>query len=366
MGHRRSLDDTEIEKKLLVRIRSVADRIKRPVRLMEVCGTHTMTIFRAGLPALLPSNVRLLSGPGCPVCVTPMGYLDAAILLSQRPDVTLATFGDMVRVPGSESSLERERARGADVRVVYSPMDALHMAREDAGRKVVFLAVGFETTAPATAVTVGAAVAERTDNFLILSAHKLVPPALRVLLADEGAALDGLILPGHVSAILGLAPYRFIAEAFGRAGAIAGFEPADVLQAILMLLTSIADERPRVENKYTRVVPAEGNAAALRQVERYFETGDAEWRGLGQIPASGLRLREEFGRHDAAAVLGVTVLSGREPAGCRCGDVLRGLVEPEECGLFGKRCKPATPVGACMVSSEGTCAAHYTYGGRKL
>ena len=361
MNPYKPLGNPALALRVLAQIRAVAERIKRPVRLMEVCGTHTMAIFRAGLPGLLPPNVRLLSGPGCPVCVTPMGYLDAAIRLAHRPDVTVVTFGDMMRVPGSESSLERERAAGADVRVVYSPMDALHLAESNGDRKVVFLAVGFETTAPATAVTLGDAARRGVSNFYMLPAHKLIPPALRVLLADESAALDGFILPGHVSVVLGLRPYEFIAREFGRAGVIAGFETTDVLQCVVMLLMSIAEGEPRVENQYARVVPVEGNPAALRQIERHFEPCDAEWRGLGKIPVSGLKMREKFSEHDATAALGVEVLPGREPPGCHCGEVLRGLMEPEECGLFAKRCTPATPVGACMVSSEGTCAAHFKY-----
>ena len=328
---------------------------------MEVCGTHTMAIFRGGLPSLLPANVRLLSGPGCPVCVTPMGYVDAAVALARRPDVTVATFGDMVRVPGSQTSLERERAAGADVRVVYSPTDALRLAEEQRDRKVVFLGVGFETTAPATAVTVGEAQRREVGNFFMLSAHKLVPPALRALLADETAALDGLILPGHVSVVLGTRPYEFIAQDFGRPGVVTGFEPTDVLQAIGMLLEQIVRNEPQIENQYARVVRPEGNPAALERVREFLEPCDTEWRGLGQLPESGLRLRAEFRRHDAEAALGVEIPEGKEPAGCRCGDVLRGMIEPEACGLFAKRCTPMTPVGACMVSSEGSCAAHFKY-----
>jgi len=353
--------DAQLAKRLLGRITTAADRIDRTVRLMEVCGTHTMAIYRSGLPSLLPENVRLLSGPGCPVCVTPMGYMDAAIDLARRPDVTVATFGDMVRVPGSESSLEREKASGADVRVVYSPLDAVRIACAEPGRTVVFLAVGFETTAPTTAVTLDESRRLGATNFFALCAHKVIPPALRVLLSDASAALDGLILPGHVSVILGARPYEFIAREFGRAAVITGFEPADVLQAILMLLEQIARGEPRIEIQYSRVVKPEGNPAARAQIEQRLALCDTEWRGLGRLPASGLKLRPEFEDRDAVAALGVRVPEGREPPGCRCGEVLRGAIAPEECALFAKRCTPRTPVGACMVSSEGTCAAHYKY-----
>ena len=353
-------EESELARRLIAEIYAIASAIGRPVRLMEVCGTHTMAIFRAGLPALLPVNVRLLSGPGCPVCVTPMGYMDAAIQLARRRDLTVATFGDMIKVPGSESSLERERAAGADVRVVYSPLDALRLAEQNPGRAVVFLGVGFETTAPATAVTLSEAARLGIENFFVLCAHKVVPPALRALLADESAALDGFILPGHVSAVLGAQPYGFIAEEFRRAAVITGFEPSDVLQSILMLLQQIASRQPKIEIQYSRVVKPEGNPAAQRAIAEHFTICDTEWRGLGSLPASGLAVRKEYQDHDAAA-LGVTVQHGKEPQGCHCGEVLRGLLEPEACPLFARRCTPATPVGACMVSSEGTCAAHFKY-----
>jgi hydrogenase expression/formation protein HypD len=353
--------EPDFVRRLTAEIRDAAGAIGRPVRLMEVCGTHTMAIFRAGLRSLIPEDVRLLSGPGCPVCVTPMGYVDAAVHLSQRRDVTVTTFGDMVRVPGTESSLERERGRGADVRIVYSPLDALRLAEERPDRKVVFLGIGFETTAPAAAVTLLEAQRRGVRNFLLFSGHKVVPPALRALLASEAVALDGFILPGHVSVVLGAAPYEFIPKEYRRAAVITGFEPLDILQAVLMLLRQIAEGRPRVEIQYSRVVRPEGNLAARRAMAECFEPRDAEWRGLGVLPVSGLGVREEFGEQDAVRALGVETREGREPAGCRCGEVLRGLIEPEECPLFAVRCTTATPVGACMVSSEGTCAAHFNF-----
>jgi hydrogenase expression/formation protein HypD len=353
--------DPDLVRRLTAEIRNASAVIGRPVRLMEVCGTHTMAIFRAGLRSLIPESVRLLSGPGCPVCVTPMGYVDAAVELSQRPDVTVTTFGDMVRVPGTESSLERERGRGADVRIVYSPLDALRLAQERPDRKVVFLGVGFETTAPAAAITLLEARRRGVGNFLLFSAHKMVPPALRALLASDAVALDGFILPGHVSVVLGSAPYEFIPKDYRRAAVITGFEPLDILQAILMLLRQVAEGKPRVEIQYSRVVRPEGNLAARRAMAACFAPCDTEWRGLGALPQSGLSVCEEFGEHDAVRALGVQPREGREPSGCRCGEVLRGLIEPEECPLFGARCTTATPVGACMVSSEGTCAAHFNF-----
>jgi hydrogenase expression/formation protein HypD len=359
--NRLSQAESDFVRRLTAEIRDAAAAVGRPVRLMEVCGTHTMAIFRAGLRSLLPENVRLLSGPGCPVCVTPMGYVDAAVELSRRPGVTVTTFGDMVRVPGTESSLERERGRGADVRIVYSPLDALRLAQERPDRKVVFLGVGFETTAPATAITLLEARRRGAGNFLLFSAHKVVPPALRALLASDTVALDGFILPGHVSVVLGAAPYEFIPKEYRRTAVITGFEPLDILQAILMLLRQISEGRPRIEIQYSRVVRPEGNLAARRAMAECFEPCDTEWRGLGVLPGSGLSVREEFGAHDAVRALGLKTPEGREPAGCRCGEVLRGLIEPEECPLFGARCTPAAPVGACMVSSEGTCAAHFNF-----
>jgi hydrogenase expression/formation protein HypD len=353
--------DPDLVRRLTAEIRDAAAAIGRPVRLMEVCGTHTMAIFRAGLRSLIPETVRLLSGPGCPVCVTPMGYVDAAVELSRRRDVTVTTFGDMVRVPGTESSLERERGRGADVRIVYSPLDALRVAQEEPDRKVVFLGVGFETTAPLSAVTLFEARSRGAGNFLLFSAHKVVPPALRALLASEAVALDGFILPGHVSAVLGAAPYEFIPKEYRRAAVIAGFEPLDILQATLMLLRQVAEGKPRIEIQYSRVVRPEGNLAARRAMVECFAPCDTEWRGLGGVPGSGLSVREEFGEHDAVRALDLKTPEGREPAGCRCGEVLRGLIEPEECPLFGARCTTAAPVGACMVSSEGACAAHFNF-----
>lgn len=334
---------------------------KRPVRLMEVCGTHTMAVHRHGLGSLLPESVRLLSGPGCPVCVTPNRYLDEAIALARLDDVVIATFGDIMRVPGSSSSLEAERASGRTVRVVYSALDALAWAQAHPDRRVVFLGVGFETTAPTVAASILQARKRKAANFLVLSGHKVMPPALRALIDDPQLKVDGLICPGHVSAIIGSGPYEFLARERGIPCVIAGFEPVDILQAIDMLLAQVADHRAEVEIQYSRVVRPEGNPRARALLDEVFGPTDADWRGLGRVPQSGLGIRGAFGAWDAAPQLPVDVEPTREPEGCRCGDVLRGILSPPQCPLFGTQCTPQKPVGACMVSSEGTCAAFYRY-----
>ncbi len=352
----------QVVKVLVSAIERSARSLDREVALMEVCGTHTMAIFRHGLHSLLPGNVRLISGPGCPVCVTPTGYLDALLELAARPGVIIATFGDMIKVPGSSSSLERTRAEGADVRTVYSPLDALRLAEANPSRRVVFAAVGFETTAPGVAATCSAALERGVDNFFILCAHKLIPPALRALLEDAEVRVDGFILPGHVSAIIGSEPYSFVADEYGASCVIAGFEPVDILQTVLMLLKQAEEQRSEVEIQYSRCVRPEGNPAAKRVLAELFDVCDTEWRGLGMLPGSGLELNPAVaGRLDAQATFEIHIGAGGDPPGCRCGEVLRGVLRPDECALFGRRCTPATPVGACMVSSEGTCAAFHKY-----
>jgi hydrogenase expression/formation protein HypD len=332
----------------------------RRFTFMEVCGTHTVAIARSGLRSLLPGNVRLISGPGCPVCVTPGGEIDRAVAAADLDGVTLATFGDMLRVPGTDGSLESARSAGADVRVVYSPRDALAIARAEPGRRVVFVGVGFETTIPAFAATVLQAREEGLENFSVLTSFRLVPPALEAVLR-AGPALDGFILPGHVSAILGTRPYRMLPEA-GKAAVIAGFEPLDVLLAVKMLLAQCASGTFAVEVAYRRAVRPEGNPDARRLIERVFAPCDADWRGLGRLPASGLAFAGEFSAFDAAARLGLETREAPEPAGCRCAQVLLGSEAPRGCPLFGNRCTPESPVGPCMVSSEGSCAAEYRYG----
>ena len=346
------------------RIEEYSSTIDRTVRLMEVCGTHTMVAFRSGLRSLLPERVSLISGPGCPVCVTPDGYIDAAIELSTLPAVTITTFGDLVRVPGSASSLERERANGASVEVVYSPTDALALARADSSRSVVFLAVGFETTVPGIAVAVRTAREEGVDNFMILSALKTMPGPMRALAGEGEVAIDGFVCPGHVSVITGASAFAFLAEEFRIPCVVTGFEDLDLLKGVAMLLAQVAEGRSEVEIEYTRAVGMDGNRVAQQVTAEVFEPCDSEWRGLGTIPGSGLSLREPFAPHDAAGRFGLEVRSAPPVSGCRCGDVLRGVLTPPRCPLFDRACTPATPVGPCMVSSEGACAAFWRYGRR--
>jgi hydrogenase expression/formation protein HypD len=333
----------------------------RVMALMEICGTHTVCLFRSGIKSLMPANVRLISGPGCPVCVTSCGYLDAACELAARKDVIIATYGDMVRVPGRTDSLEAARGRGAAVEVVYSARDAVKLAREDPGRSVVFLAVGFETTTPATAAAVIEAEAGGLENFFILPGHKVLMPALEALLSADGAAIDGFLCPGHVSVILGAAAYEPIARKHRKPCVVVGFEPANMLEGILRLIRQVAAAQAKVENAYSVAVTESGNAPAKAMIERVFAPADTEWRAMGTIPASGLALRGRYARFDARAKFGVEFGPDHEPPGCRCGQVIQGRVEPTSCGLFGVRCSPATPVGPCMVSGEGTCAAWYKY-----
>jgi len=331
------------------------------VCIMEVCGTHTVSLFRSGIKSLLGESIHLISGPGCPVCVTSQGYIDAACELAVRPDVTVCTYGDMVRVPGQVGSLESQRARGGSVEVVYSPRDALTMAKQHPDRQVVFLAVGFETTTPGTAATVIAARGEGVENFSILSGHKLVIPAMEALLAGGEVPVDGFLCPGHVSVIIGAGAYRPIAERYHKPCVVAGFEPRGMLEAILHIVRQVADGKALVENAYGAVVSSEGNAVARDVVDRVFVPADAVWRAMGTLPDSGLELREGFRAFDAVGRLGVEIGPDVCPDGCLCGEVIQGKATPAECALFGTACTPVEPVGPCMVSSEGTCAAWYKY-----
>ena len=341
------------------------DRAEQPLRLMEVCGTHTMAIAKSGLRSLLPAGIRLLSGPGCPVCVTANSDIDRIIALT-RTDALVTTFGDMLRVPGSSTSLSEQRARGAHVDVVYSPLDALQIAQQNSERQVVFIAVGFETTAPVIAATILRAQALGLKNFSVLSALKQVPPALVALLNDDELNLDGLILPGHVSTILGLSPYAFIADEYRMPAVVTGFEPLDILAGVAMLLDQVAARRAgqplTIGNAYTRSVQEAGNTQARDLMDRVFTATDANWRGLGPISSSGFSLRDEYGFFDAERRFELDVEETVEVRGCRCGDVLRGVIDPVDCPLFGRGCTPANPLGPCMVSSEGSCAAWYRYG----
>ena len=343
---------------IIEEIRRLADR---PVKLMEVCGTHTVSIARYGLRKVLPETIELISGPGCPVCVTSNRDIDQAIGLARIPGAIVATFGDMMRVPGSDSTLALERANGRDVRVVYSPLDGLKMAEENPQAKIIFLGVGFETTAPTIAATILEARRCGRKNFWVFSAHKTVPSALRALLNLGEIRLDGFLLPGHVSAIIGSRPYQFLAAEYGLAGVISGFEPLDILQSVLMLVQQLKNHRPRVEIQYRRGVNPDGNPRAREIMESVFEPSDVEWRGLGQIPGSGLGLREELAGFDASRSFGLRLLPPHEAPGCRCGEVLRGVIRPQACNLFARVCSPQNPVGPCMVSFEGSCAAAYKY-----
>lgn len=335
------------------------------VQIMEVCGTHTVSLFRSGIRSMLPANIRLISGPGCPVCVTAQGYIDAACELASRPDITICTYGDMLRVPGEGGSLAEQRARGAKVVVTYSAMDGLKYAVAHPDENIVFLAVGFETTTPATAAVVKAAKAKGVDNFTVFAAHKLVMPALKALLTADDVVISGFLCPGHVSVIIGADAYRPVTKEFHKPCAIAGFEPAQMLDGVLRIIQQCKDGRAEIDNCYGAVVSGEGNRVAWKFVEEVFEPADAEWRAIGVISQSGLELRDEYRIHDARARFNIVMPSSYEPKGCRCGDVIQGKAMPTECPLFAKGCTPRNPVGPCMVSSEGTCAAHYKYGNRQ-
>ena len=329
--------------------------------LMEVCGTHTVAIARNGIRDLMPEGLRLASGPGCPVCVTCNRDIDTVIALARIPNVTITTFGDMTRVPGSTSSLLAEQAAGRSVEIVYSPLDALAFAKAHPEREVVFVGVGFETTTPLVAMAIKRAKAMGLSNFTVFAAHKNMPGALELLVGDPTLELDALILPGHVSTIIGAEPYRFLAEKYGIPGVITGFEPVDVLQGIAMLVRQLHEGRVEVEIAYARGVMPEGNPVALAAIDEVFETCTATWRGLGDIPGSGYRIRDEFADFDAVRRFEPDVEPTRDPKGCRCGDVLRARIAPNECPLFRTVCTPENPVGPCMVSSEGSCAAYYRY-----
>jgi hydrogenase expression/formation protein HypD len=354
--------DREVADALSERIRA---RSRRPVRFMEICGTHTMAIFRHGIRSLLPKHIELISGPGCPVCVTAMEEIDRAVKLARIPGVTVTTFGDMLRVPGSESSLKHEQAQGATVRMVYSTVDALKLAADNPDREVVFLGIGFETTAPTVAAAIRTAHDQGQSNFSVLAAHKLLPPAMDALLSAGELAIDGFICPGHVTTIIGTSSYEQVAEQYHVPCVVTGFEPVDILEGVLMLVEQAEEGRAEVQIQYTRGASPEGNPAALRLMDEVFEPCDSPWRGLGVIPQSGLMIREAYADHDAQRRFDIHVPPAREPAGCRCAEILRGAVRPVDCRLFRKICTPRTPVGPCMVSSEGTCAAYFKYHGHE-
>jgi hydrogenase expression/formation protein HypD len=357
--------DPEVIGRTAEEIRRLADP-GRHYRLMEVCGGHTHAIYRFGLKDVLPPNIELIHGPGCPVCVLPMGRIDDGLAVARQPLVTFAAFGDMMRVPGAHGSPLEHKAKGLDVRIVYSPTDALKLARANPDRHVMFFAIGFETTAPSTALTLMRAKADGVKNFSVFCNHVTIIPAIRAILDSPDMRLDGFIGPGHVSTVIGCRPYEWIARDEGKPIVVSGFEPVDLLQSIVMLLRQLREGRAVVENQYKRVVPWEGNRAALAAMAEVFDLRPYfEWRGLGFISQSALRLRDEYALWDAERVFSVAGVRVTDPKAAQCGEVLKGVLKPAQCKLFGKECTPEHPVGALMVSSEGSCAAYYNYEHRK-
>jgi hydrogenase expression/formation protein HypD len=350
--------DPELAQKLVKKIKGLSHK---PARLMEFCGGHTVAIMRNGIRQLLPPQVEMLSGPGCPVCVTANVDIDKAIALAQLPDVIVTTFGDMMKVPGSYSSLQKARAEGADIRIVYSTLDALHIARENTEKSVIFIGIGFETTAPTVAASILQAKDKNIDNFYALCLLKLCPPIMKALLDLGELKLDGIICPGHVSAVIGSHPYEFIPRNYGVACVVSGFEPVDILLSVAMLVEQIEDDKPHVEIAYRRGVKPEGNQTAIKLIDKIFDKTEADWRGIGVVPGSGLKLKRKYERFDAEKAFSPTLKPVKEAKGCICGDILRGVKTPVDCKLFRKVCFPEYPVGPCMVSSEGACAAYYEY-----
>jgi hydrogenase expression/formation protein HypD len=354
--------DPELARGQLDAIARTVNDFDGTMTLMEVCGTHTMAIYQHGIRSLLPEQIRLISGPGCPVCVTPVGFVDHAVALARRPQTVIATFGDMVRVPGSSSSLQHEQATGAQILIVYSPLDAVAFAEKHPELEVVFLSVGFETTTPTIAGAVVTAAAKGLKNFSVLCCNKTMPGPMAALAGDPELQVDGYLCPAHVSAIIGADAYKPLVEAYNVPCVVTGFEPLDVLQGVHMLARQIVDGEAKVETQYSRVVRPQGNPKALALLHQVFEPCDASWRGIGDIPESGLRLRTDYADFDAAKKFKVEIEPAKEHAGCLCGEILKGKITPHDCPLFRNVCSPEEPVGACMVSSEGTCAAEYKYG----
>ncbi|MEQ9259802.1 MAG: hydrogenase formation protein HypD [Roseovarius sp.] len=363
--------DPAAAKGLLDRIKTVVEQIgataQNPVRIMEICGGHTHAIFRYGLDKLTPRGIEFIHGPGCPVCVLPMSRVDECVELAERPEVIFTTFGDAMRVPGTRKSLLQAKADGADIRMVYSPLDALELARRNPDREVVFFGLGFETTTPSTALSIQQAAREGLRNFTVFCNHITVPPPIKALLDDPHMVLDGFVGPGHVSMVIGTTPYEFIPRDYGKPIVVAGFEPLDLLQAVLMVLEQVRDGRAEVENQYARVVPEEGNPVSLAAIADVYEPRPTfEWRGLGEIDASGLRIREAYAAFDAEVKFGIGYGAGarvvEEPEGCACAMVMKGRAKPTDCPQYGRGCTPEMPLGALMVSSEGACAAYFQYG----
>ena len=353
--------DSELAQGLISDIRG---KSKQKVRLMEFCGGHTVAIFKYGIRQALPPNIELVSGPGCPVCVTATSDIDKAIALAMVPGVIIASFGDMLRVPGSRASLQQARAAGADVRIVYSTLDALKIAQENPSKTVVFIGVGFETTAPTIAASVLQAKEQKIKNYRVLSLHKLCPPVIKTILDAGEVKLNGLICPGHVSTVTGSNAWEFVARDYGIPCVVAGFEPTDILQCVDMLVTQVENHQSKVEIAYKRGVTPEGNLQAQKIMQQVFEQCPANWRGMGKVPDSGLKLRKKFADFDAEVAFDIKPEPAIEPKGCICGEILRGVKTPADCRLFRKICTPENPVGPCMVSSEGSCSAYYLYGER--
>jgi hydrogenase expression/formation protein HypD len=350
----------DIAQKLAEQIAGLTDR---PLKIMEVCGGHTHTIFKYGIEDMLPQNITMIHGPGCPVCVIPLGRVDDAISIAQQPSVIFTTFGDAMRVPGSKTSLLDAKASGADVRMVYSPLDALKIAKKNPDKQVVFLALGFETTAPSTAMTILQAAKEGVENFSAFCNHITIVPALKALLDSPDLQLDGFLGPGHVSTVIGTRPYEFVPREYGKPVAVAGFEPLDILQSVYMIVRQVVEGRAEVENQYARCITRDGNRRALEVLFEVFEPRDFfEWRGLGSIAHSGMKLRPKYATFDAELKFGVPGLRIADPKACQCGEILKGVKRPWECKVFGTACTPETPIGSCMVSSEGACAAYYNFG----
>ncbi|MDZ4811395.1 MAG: hydrogenase formation protein HypD [Pseudomonadota bacterium] len=352
---------------LLVEIRQMVARIRprmnRPLYIMEVCGGHTHAIFRYGIETMLPDEIELVHGPGCPVCVLPMGRIDDCIAIAERPNVIMTTFGDAMRVPGSKKSLLTAKAEGADVRMVYSPLDALQLAKANPDKEVVFFGLGFETTMPSTALTVLRAEAEGIKNFSLFCNHITIIPTVKAILDSPDFQIDGFLGPGHVSMVIGNEPYQFIAKHYQRPIVVSGFEPLDILHGIWMVLKQIDEGRSEVENQYRRIVPEDGNAVALDAIGKVFELREFfEWRGLGSIDHSGVRVREAYAAYDAERKFTVPAVMIADPKACQCGEVLKGIIKPWACRVYGKGCTPETPMGALMVSSEGACAAYFRFG----
>ena len=341
-------------------VREIEKAVTKPIRLMEVCGGHTMSIQKFGIPSLLPDFIQLISGPGCPVCVTDRKFIDQSIAYARMPETIITTYGDLIRVPGSTSTLDREKADGADIRIVYSVLDALNIARENPAQNVIFLGIGFETTTPGSAVGILNAYKDKLANFYLFSAHKVMPPAMAAII-DEDVKIDGYIGPGHVSTITGESIYYDIPKNYGLGVVISGFEPVDLLHSVLMLVQQHENNDPKVENEYSRIVKKEGNIVAQNMVAEVFEARDDYWRGFGVLKNSGLKIRDKYKKHDAEQMFDVEVEPTREDKGCICGEILKGLKSPQDCKLFGKACNPSDPVGACMVSTEGACYAHFRY-----